>query len=901
MALCLLAAVALPLPAPGQEDGLDFLLDEPQPTASPQTAPEADGRADTQADTEGDAQKRAAPSATAPPADTRAADDGDAADRDDAQLQTIAVEPLRPQPTPTPPPAHGRQIEEIVVTAQKREQAIQDVPISMSAISGEMLVEQGVTDVREALQLVPNARVDAAGFFAAPRVRGFTFNNNNKAFEPPVGMAIDGIPHTDVPYFTAALFDVSRMEVLRGPQGTSFGKNTTAGLIHLISNGPSETPSGSVSLERGELDRQRIEAAYGGPLIDGVNFRVAGLLDRRDGYIRNTTADVVTTAPDSFKDRDRTGVRAIIGMPDVWGANLELAYEAYDLYDGGAALETISSGPVWQATIRKYDPNADFKAGNWVTSQDLADFRRSQISRYRFKLDKPVGDWTVVALGAHAVLDEELSLDTDFAPAEAINGSGGDHSPLTYAELRTVAPTLDGLLGIGFMPGTTDFLAGVTWGRREILNSHFLFAINNVPFYDLVAAASADAGGNDAAVGGVPLGDLLAQLPVNPTEAAASRDEMDQFFEQHSDDASVYVNLQWQFLPTWGFEFGGRYTTEKKDAFWNNTFTTPPPNASLVAIGTEEFTTTRKRKEQNFQPKVSLNWQPADAFNVFLHWEKGFKGGGFNAFAFREGICDPSNPADTDCGQGLDDDDLVFEQEIATNWGLDFKTKLFDGAANLNVSLFRETAKDFQVLIRENPQGTIGLGTSRVVNAPEALAQGVEADLLWLATDWLTVTLGAGVLDTEFVDFADGECAAGTGNRDQDADGTSDGNPRCDQTGQPFPFAPKFSGALSLRTKWPLTWFGLGGLNFGAGTLIEYESTQLLDVDLTEPKRQDAYWRYKADLGISSSERGWSFRVVGENLTNTVTWVRMGDVFEDVVVGSQNQPRLFYVQFRQEF
>lgn len=801
----------------------------------------------------------------------------------------VAQREEKPPAIPPPPPRSHRQIEEIVVTAQKREQSIQDVPISMSAISGEMLIEQGVTDVREALQLVPNARVDAAGFFAAPRVRGFTFNNNNKAFEPPVGMALDGIPHTDVPYFTAALFDVKRMEVLRGPQGTSFGKNTTAGLIHLISNGPSDEASGSFSVERGELDRLRVEAAYGGPLLDGVNFRVAGLLDERDGYIFNTTAAVVDSAPGSFKDRDRKGARAILQMPDLWGASLELAAELFELYDGGAAMETIVSGPAWQATIRRYDAAADFTPGNWVTSQDLPDYRESTIRRFRFKLERPIGEWSVVALGAHAVMEESLSLDTDFTPAEAINGSSSDRSPLTYFELRSVAPTLEGLLGLGFLPGHSELLAGVTWGRREILDSHFIFGINNGPFYELVAAASADAGNGGAVdLGGV--GGIVGGVPVNPGSAVAVRDEMDQFFEQRSDDASLYAHLQWQFMELLGLELGARYTQEEKSAYWNNHFTTPPPNASLAAVGAEAFTATRSRKENNFQPKVSLNWKPLDALSVFLHWEKGFKGGGFNAFAFREGN-DPVRDA------GFEDDDLVFDEEIATNWGLDFKATLLDGAANLNVSLFRETAKNFQVLIRENPQGTIGLGTSRVVNAPEALAQGIEADLMWLATDWLTVTLGAGMLDTEFVDFPDGECPAGASNKDSDGDG----NPRCDQSGKAFPFAPRLSGALSLRVNWPLSWIGLPSLNLGAGTLIEYESDQMLDIDLDEGKRQDAYTRYKADIGISRPEQGWALRLVGENLTNTVTHVRFGDVFENVIVGSQNQPRLFYLQFRQDF
>ncbi len=854
MAAIIIATLGLaPATAPAQDE-LDYLF-EPAPADEGDEADEA----------------------SSPPA----AEDsgGEAPPPEPAPLDTIEVGGDA-QPVVRDAP-RGRVLEEIIVTAQKRDQAIQDVPISMSALTGDFLVEQGVTDVREALQLVPNASVDAAGFFAAPRVRGFTFNNNNKVFEPPVGMALDGIPHTRVPYFNAALFDVKRMEVLRGPQGTSFGKNTTAGLVHVISNGPTPDYEGVLSIEQGELSRNRIEAAYGGPLTGSINFRVAGLVDKRDGYIRNTTARTIQGVRGDLKSRDRSGLRAILEWPELAGGRLELAFESMNLFDGGAALETLQSGPVWKETIRRYDPNADFTPGNWVHSQDLDDYRDVDIQRLRGHWEQPLGDWSLVALGALARMKQTLSLDTDFEPAEAINGFGSDNSPMAYAEFRMVAPTFDGLFGLG--GGRSDLLFGFTASRRQILDSNFIFGINNGPFYDLVTAAGTDTGNppDELSSGG-----LIGAVGVNPTGGDDSYDEFNQFFEQSADAASVYAHLKWQFTEIWGLELGGRYTAENKEGDWDTHFTTPPPNPSLQAIGTEEFVAHRERRERNFQPKISLNYQPSDALSVFAHWEKGFKGGGFNAFAFREGT-DPVRDA------GFEDDDLVFEEEIATNWGLDFKMTLAQGAARLNISLFRETAKDFQVLIRENPEGTIGLGTSRVVNAEEALAQGVEADILWLATDWLTVTAGIGLLDTEFISFPDGECPAGNSNRNLDGDD----NPRCDQSGREFPFAPQIGGALSLRTVFPIT----AGLNLEAGTLIEYESDQLLDVDLEEKKRQGAYSRYKADVGIRHPGQGWTLRLVGENLTNTVTHVRYGDIFEDVVVGSQNQPRLIYAQFRQEF
>lgn len=826
---------------------------------------------------------------------------------DDSTPATAATVPVNnSEPSPAPV-GRSTQLDDIVVTSQKRVQSIQDVPISVTALTSQMLFEQGVTDVREALQLAPNASIDSAGFFSAPRVRGFTLNNNNKAFEPPVGMAFDGIPHARIEYFQAALMDTARIEVLRGPQGTSFGKNTTAGLIQIISKEPTSSPEGSLQIERGELGRQHIEAAYSGPLTNGLNFRIAGLLDERDGYVDNTTGAIVDAAPEAFKDRKRTGVRFTLEAPDVLDSRFLLSFESSRMFDGGTAFEMMQTGPAWRAAVRNYDANADFTPGNWVASADNPDYKDVTIRRGRFQVERPIGNWDFVVLGSHAVMSQELRIDTDFTPAPAIPGWGADLSPESYAEIRFTAPTLDGLAGLSVLPGSSELLFGVSGGRREILNSNFRFGINNRPFWELTGAAGTDTGAPpdpNASAGGIVGA---------PAMDSDKYDEMDQRFTQGSDELSGFAHLRYDIHPQWSAELGGRYTTEKKNGFWDMVFTTPEPNTTLRAIGAEPFTATRTLEMQNFQPKVSLGWKPISDISMFLHWEKGFKGGGFNAFAFREGVCESginNDPNDSDCQAPTDNptgptfaaDDLVFGDEVATNIGLDIKTWLFDRTMNLNVSLFREVAKNFQVLIRENPNGTVGLGTSIVVNAEEALAQGVEADLRWLPLDWLNIMASVGVLQTEFVKFTRGECPAGNSNKDLDGDG----NPACAQTGKPFPFAPELGVTTSVRVTLPMSNLPLigpsmGGLSFVAGTLAEYESTQLLDVDLEEKKRQAAYTRYRADVGITSLPGRWTLRLVGENLTNTVTWVRLGDVFEDVVVGSQNQPRLFYLQFRQDF
>ncbi len=313
-------------PALANAEDLDSLPSDQPAAAKPDTAPE--------------------PEAAAPPAPRQEAA------KEEAKPSAEPARAQGPPPVvagaPKPPaatPAGQKVIEEIVVTAQKREQFIQDVPISMTVLDAEFMAEQGVTDVREALLFVPNAKVEVAGFFAAPRIRGFSFNNNNKAFEPPAGLALDGIPYTRVGYFAAALFDVDRLEVLRGPQGTTFGKNTTAGVISIVTKNPSDELGGFTDFQVGDQGRRRIEVGVGGPLIANfVNFRLAGLSDEADGFVRNTTAALSPMASRILRGKDRTGFRGKLGFPNLLGSDLVLTYEQVELQDGGAGLEMYHVG-----------------------------------------------------------------------------------------------------------------------------------------------------------------------------------------------------------------------------------------------------------------------------------------------------------------------------------------------------------------------------------------------------------------------------------------------------------------------------------------------------------------------------------------------------------------------------
>jgi outer membrane receptor protein involved in Fe transport len=802
----------------------------------------------------------------------------------EAAPETIAVD----APAPEAPASSATVLEDVVVTAQKRVQSIQDVPVSMSAMNAEFIHEQGLTDIRDAMALMPNVKMEEAGFFTAPRIRGFTFNNNNKAFEPPVGIVVDGVPYTRPEYFMMTLFDIDRVEVMRGPQGTTFGKNTTAGLVHLMTKGPSSSPEGRLQLQGGELNRKHIEAAYGGGLTEGLDFRVAGLYDERDGFIRNTFHDVDPTVPEAYKNRKRTGGRIKLEMPDLFGSDLKIGVEQVSLLSGGAAFEYVEITPDFDTACRRYDPGFDAIPGNWTDTEDFPGFRDVRISTTNGEWTDDFGGWNVVAVGGHSVMTQDLQLDVDFSPAPSTIGFGSDRSPTSTLELRTTSPTFDGLLGIsnpfGWNPGSTDLLVGVFYEKREILDSVFRFGVNDQATLELVQGANGNTG-TGLGGGGGEFGGLTAN------DVQQNYEEVVQLFNQHAQAVGAFTHLKWQFLPSWAAEAGVRYTTEKKDADWDLHFTTMGANTLMGRLGFIPFTDALTRDEDNIQPKFSLDYALTDNIKLFAHWTRGYKGGGYNAFAYRNVEDDGTTHTTTD---------LQYEPEITTEKGFDIKTTLFGGAARANLSLYDMQAKDFQVLVRNNPSGTIGLGTTQVENAEGASARGAEFDLTWLVTDWFTVIGASGLNETKYLKFTHNDCPSEVPNAEKP----------CDATGKRFPYSPLWNNALSLVTnlgfeRLPLVggWLGNTGLELFASVTGEHQTWSYLDTDLSErpSKIQPEFYRLKANVGIGNPARRWTFRVIGENLNNSVTWIRAGDIFANEIAASQNEPKLIFAQFQQEF
>ena len=207
----------------------------------------------------------------------------------------------------------GVQLEEVVVTATKREQTLQDVPVAVTVTTGETIARAAVRDVSDLASLVPSLRVSQLQTSTNTNfiIRGFGNGANNPGIEPSVGVFIDGVYRSRSAGAIGDLVDVQRVEVLRGPQSTLFGQNASAGVISVVTQQPDFDWGGFVEAGVGNYNERILKGKVTGPLTDALAFSVTGSMNKRDGYFVNLTTN------DKLNDRDRWDLRAQL----LWNAS----------------------------------------------------------------------------------------------------------------------------------------------------------------------------------------------------------------------------------------------------------------------------------------------------------------------------------------------------------------------------------------------------------------------------------------------------------------------------------------------------------------------------------------------------------------------------------------------------
>ena len=762
----------------------------------------------------------------------------------------------------TPYMAHADEselrLEEVIVTAQKRAQSLQDVPISVAAISGEKLEDAGIETLEELTAQIPNIHFTETGFSTQVRVRGIG-SDNSQGFEQSVGMYVDGIYHGRAQLFRTPMMDMERAEVLRGPQSTLFGKNSIAGALNLTTARPTEELEGQVSLAyEPEYNGQELNAVVSGPLSDEFRARVAIRQFMEDGYFQNTFKN--TDEPES----DESAFRLSLEWDATDDLSLFLKAERNEFNTVGRPIETnfdVSlqpGGPNYGQILASLGQPALDSQEEYTRQFDFDETSENVIDNITFNADYAINDYTLTFVTGLLDFDYDERCDCDYTASQILPLELGETYEQFSQEIRIASPT----------DGRFDWIAGLFYQDWDQTFYDDL-GISSTNFLPTVASRVSDENAGLA---------LLA-------DTALRRD-----FEQSSESWAGFGQVTWHATESFRLTLGARYTEEEKEASKilflkdldsneplssaTNPLTPliaqvylgvfgveaeqtqvviPGPGAAPIPLAYAGHNVSKERKEEVFNPLVNVEYDINDDMMGYISYTTGFKAGGFDPRSNSVGSFSTPDPFGDAPAEPNPFQWFEFEEERAVAYELGLKTTLLDGRGEFNAAVYRTEYEDLQI---SQYDGRVGFN---VGNAKETIVQGLEIDGRWALTENLGASYGFSWLDFEYTDFFNGNCYAGQPGQhtDVNGDGTFD---LCDYTGKRGVYTPDYTLNASLDYRRPL----FDGIDLKGFIDWQRVDGHNVHVNLDPRGEIDAYNVVNARIGFDADR--WSVALLGRNL-----------------------------------
>ena len=588
------------------------------------------------------------------------------------------------------------QLEEVTVTAQKREQSLQEVPVAVTAIGEDALMQAGVSDLTDIQKLSPNTTLQASrgtNSTLTAFIRGIGQQDPLWGFEPGVGIYVDDVYLARPQGAVLDILDVERVEVLRGPQGTLYGKNTIGGAVKYVTKKMTGEPTLRVSGAVGSYNQTDMKIAGSTEIADGVYFGAAIASFNRDGF----------------------------------GENVRTGEEQYnkDVVSGRVALEFNPSDTLWVrlAADQTNDNSAPkhghrFEAG--LAGEPVLDSVYDTESNMLYANSVETGG---ASLTAEWQMSDSVTLKSTTAYRE-----GETHTSIDFDSTNN--PWFD--VPAFYKDDQTSQEFQLNW---EGDNANL---VTGLYYYTGTAA-----GAFDAVLGYLNLNPDPADpiWPVGLTQQVAGSVD--------TDSLSAYAHYNWSFAEDWNLSLGGRYTRDEKDAqvFKGNFAGTYSPtfadkhNAGGIPTVFLGALTDYQNSDSwgQFTPHAGVDWQLNDDVMVYAGYSAGFKSGGFDMRGDAAAL-----PSTVD----------GFDPETVDTYELGIKSDLFNNRLRLNAAAFRADYNDMQISVQQlNPLGGF---TSAILNAGQARIQGLEVEATLAITDRITSNLALGYADTEFLEFISG-------------------------------------------------------------------------------------------------------------------------------------------------
>ena len=584
-------------------------------------------------------------------------------------------------------------LEEVIVTATRRDESLQDVAVSVSAIDAEL--DQATVRRLDDLQTFsPNLyirRSPGIASGASITIRGIGTQDSDKSLDPAIGVMMDGVFLGTSSGVLMQNFDVQRIEVLRGPQGTLFGKNTTGGLINIIRGDVTMEWGGDFIVTLDEHGREDVKGVVNVPIVeDKLGIKLFGAQIKSDGFVYNTTLEEDVGGDDVQN----------YGFAAKWQAtdnfDIKLHYEkTKDESDQGAYVNqntgTDNTCVFFASCVTNTTDNENQNSSNTRNFSDNEYDTTILTANYDF------GNMVLTYIGAQRDMDEQNMQSFDASPADFLDMNYFNEWDQESHELR-LTTNFDGPLN--FVAGLYSFEVDYTqyW---DVYHLHWTYnAILGFPLFPDVTA---------------------------PTSAKT------QGQRQQTDSAAAFISADWAINDRWTLTLGGRYTEEEKDFSGDDGSIGYNPAAGEPRP-TGHATWDKTAKWTEFTPSGSLRFQVSDDLMLWASYSEGFKSGGF--FGRQANF------------QNVD---VTFDPEYVENFEIGFKSSLLDGAMTLNAAYFSNdyTDKQESVLV---PRGPADVATI-VRNAATEEISGIEVDLSWQITQNWFLRANYGYLDASYDNF----------------------------------------------------------------------------------------------------------------------------------------------------
>lgn len=714
--------------------------------------------------------------------------------------------------------ADGSSLEEIVVTASKRAEDLQDVPFAVSAVTGAVMEQRGLNNLDQISKFVPSLRWVPA---STPRnsgvfMRGIGQNGTNQGIEPSVGVFLDGV-YLPIPGpLQTQLRDIDSIEVLRGPQGTLYGRNTPIGAININTRAPTQTNEASLTASYGNYNDMQLSGYVGGGLGETLSGRLSGWIGDRDGYEKNLATGQDINWTDQYGVRGRlkwepsstvtanfigyyTRMKSLIGAPEQLDIN-QLTKDPITLFPPPAPPlpnDFLANSAALGTPYQNFK-SGDHKVEEFSDGRDIM-----EIAGASAQFDVDLGDLgTLTSITAYSWIHDDAPMPPYAGLARATLNDQGAVTERTgwTQELRLASPT----------DRTVTYLAGIYLFKDDVDYDNWLVV---GPGANRVVPVPVPG------VGVVPL-----TLKVG--------DNYTYLFKQTTESYAGFGQLGWHVTDNFELIGGLRYSHDNKNA---DSITTVDPASSTLFKAT--FKSNALKNQEYSDGTLTYSATARYSFNddvmMYLTYSTGTKSGGFNAAPLA-----PGTPTS-------------FDAENSDSIELGLKSTLLDGRMTLNVDVYRLNLDDFQdATVNPNGSGFI------VGNAGDRRTQGVELDARFLPFEGFTIGMSLAYLDAEYTRYPDGQCYLG-----QKPDGSKPNT--CDYKGKTPYHSPEWMGSLAADYR-----HNLGSVVGFVGGDYAYTSEENTLATLDPRSIQDAVGLLGARFGIESEDGSWRVTAYGKNLTD---------------------------------